>query len=202
MQKTLKCSLVLCGLQLPIALAGVVAQDAAGLASASQTPMQTFLASQDREAWRKLLQWPDDCEQAFAYPDKSFSGLAFYPIAKQQTIVQVICTLGAYQGYQLYYLLDADQGPNPQPLVFETREAQQQNAWTKMQTQELWGLPSFDKKTKTLKILNKFRGLGDCGVLATYQFINAKPILTALRGKSACDGKGADKPERWPRIGR
>src|ERR1700724_3238831 len=65
---------------------------------------------------------------------------------------------------------------------------------------ELSGLPPFARRTRQLRILNKFRGPGDCGTLATYRFVEGVPELAELRAKLACDGKGAEAPERWPPV--
>jgi hypothetical protein len=61
-------------------------------------------------------------------------------------------------------------------------------------------LPTFDAKTGQLSVLDKFRGPGDCGTLATYAVADGQARLVALRAKVACDGQGAEAPEKWPEI--
>jgi hypothetical protein len=159
------------------------------------------LTYEDRKAWREILKWPDDCEQGFDYPDKSYGGVEFYQLAEKQYLVQVTCTGGAYQGSQVYYFYDeTSQQPAAKLLNFEAREAQDEKSLTKTQATELWGQPTFDEKTKQLKVFNRFRGVGDCGILATYGFANGEPELKELRAKINCDGKGAGDPEKWTRI--
>jgi hypothetical protein len=198
--------LLICFLQSLPAIAQPAAQPPP---PASSTPIAvvqaaatlTHLTYEDREAWRKVLQWSAECEQAFDYPDKSFGGLEFYPLADKQYLVEVVCTTGAYQGYQVYYFYDeTKQQPVAKLLTFESRESQDEKSLTKIQTTELWGLPTFDTNTKELKVFNKFRGIGDCGTLATYEFIDGQPKLKELRAKLACDGKGTGDPEQWTRI--
>jgi len=156
---------------------------------------------EDRKAWREILKWPDECEQAFDYPDKSYGGMEFYQLADKQYLVQIICTGGAYQGYQVYYFYDeTKQQPTAKLLNFESRESQDEKSLTEIQTTELWGQPEFDDNAKELRILNKFRGIGDCGILATYRFVNGEPQLKEMRAKLVCDGKGAENPENWKKV--
>jgi len=160
------------------------------------------LTYEDRKTWRAVLKWSDDCEQAFDYPDKSYGGLEFYRLAEKRYLVEVVCTGGAYQGYQVYFFYDeAKRPPTAKPLTFESFESQDEKSLTKIQTSELWGLPTFDENTKELTVLNKFRGMGDCGILASYEFRDGQPKLKELRAKLVCDGEGADAPEKWERIG-
>jgi hypothetical protein len=162
---------------------------------------KTNLTYEDRKAWREVLKWPDECEQAFDYPDKSYGGIEFFELAEKQYLVQVTCTGGAYQGYQVYYFYDeSNQQPASKLLTFESRESQDEKSLTRTQTTELWGQPTFDQKKKELTVLNKFRGIGDCGILATYGFVNGEPVLKQLRAKPACDGKGAENPEKWNKV--
>jgi hypothetical protein len=156
---------------------------------------------EDRKTWRTVLKWSDDCEQAFDYPDKSYGGLEFYPLAEKQYLVEVLCTGGAYQGYQVYFFYDETKlPPAANPLTFDSFESQDEKSLTKIQTTELWGLPTFNENTKELTVLNKFRGIGDCGLLATYEFRDGEPKLKELRAKLVCDGEGAETPEKWERI--
>ncbi|MFP5260642.1 MAG: DUF1176 domain-containing protein [Blastocatellia bacterium] len=159
------------------------------------------LTYEDRKAWREILKWPDECEQAFDYPDKSFGGIEFHQLAEKQYVVQVTCTGGAYQGYQVYYFYDeTGQQPAAKLLTFESRESQDEKSLTRTETTEVWGQATFDDKAKELKVFNRFRGAGDCGILATYGFVNGAPELKELRAKINCDGKGAENPEKWNKV--
>ncbi|HVF89547.1 MAG TPA: DUF1176 domain-containing protein [Blastocatellia bacterium] len=176
--------------------------------SASRPPVEaaprlkkTGLTYEDRKSWREVLKWPDECEQAFDYPDKSLSGIDVYRLADNRYLVAVTCTLGAYQGYQSFYLYDETK---PEPvarlLTFESRESQEDDSLIETRTTEVWGQADFDEKTKELKVFNRFRGVGDCGFLATYEFSDGEPKLKELRAKPACDGKDGGGPEKWRRI--
>ena len=63
----------------------------------------------------------------------------------------------------------------------------------------LWQ-PEFDPETKQLRLINKFRGIGDCGFVATYAFPHDGPKLVRLQAKLSCDGKTVPGPEHWDEI--
>jgi hypothetical protein len=166
------------------------------------SPEKVNLSYKDREAWRKIIKWPDSCEEAFNKTmHKATASLEFYELAQKQYLVEVICTLGAYQGFQIYSYLDETKSPpSARLLTLPTYESEDENKLEKKETEELWGVPEFDFKTKQLMILNKFRGLGDCGTLATYGFQRGDVQLKELRAKLTCDGKGAENPKKWGEI--
>jgi hypothetical protein len=113
----------------------------------------------------------------------------------------VRCAWGAYQGSQVYYLYDETrEPPRGEPLTFEVRESPDEKSLVANRTPEVWGLPTFDPGRGQLEVLNKFRGPGDCGTLATYRFVDGQPHLSRLRAKAACDGKGAEEPEKWAEV--
>lgn len=161
------------------------------------------LTRKNREPWRRVLRWPDSCEEAFQYPDESFAGLRFYPLEPHTDLAEVTCSLGAYQGFQIYYLLDERRSsPTPSLLTFQTYEAhgEEEKSLVRVSTSELWGTPTFDPRTKHLTVLNRFRGLGDCGWLATYNFLKGTPALLEFRAKLRCDGRGAGDPHAWKKV--
>ncbi|MCA1591266.1 MAG: DUF1176 domain-containing protein [Acidobacteria bacterium] len=165
-------------------------------------PGKTNLTGKDRRAWRAVLKWPDDCEDAFERTmDRETAGLEFYELASGRYLVEIKCTNGAYQGYQFYSYLDETKSPPAAKLLtFTTYESEDDDKSEKKKVEEVWGLPDFDAKAKSLKILNKYRGPGDCGSLATYEFREGVPSLKEFRLKSKCDGKGGGHPERWEKI--
>jgi Protein of unknown function (DUF1176) len=155
----------------------------------------------DRAAFRRALGWSDECESAFDATDSGYGGIEVETLAPGRYLIGVTCARGAYQGYRVYYFYDERrQPPAVRALTFETRESPDERSLVRTTTRELWGLPSFDRRTRQLRVLNKFRGPGDCGTLATYRFVEGVPELAELRAKLACDGKGAEEPERWPLV--
>jgi hypothetical protein len=200
-------SVPVCAVLWLIACVGLVRADtkppAVAPTASAATLSKEKVTREGRKAWRQVLGWPDSCEEGYDYPDPTLGGLAFHALADGRYLAEVVCTLGAYQGYQRYYLLDESSSrPTARPLTFVTYEAtgKQGQPLTRVQTEELWGSPEFDSKTKRLTVTNRFRGPGDCGTLAVYAFDSGDPQLKEFRAKTACDGRGAGSPGKWPRV--
>lgn len=158
----------------------------------------------DRVAWRAALKWPQDCEESFDDSDKSLAGLEFFELSPKHYLVQVECAMGAYQGSYSFLLLDESHVPSASKLLkfvnYEDSGEAGPNRLQKEETAQLEGLAEFDAATKELSVFDKFRGPGDCGLLATYSFSNDQPTLVQLRGKLECDGKGPFEPKQWKKI--
>jgi hypothetical protein len=159
------------------------------------------LDSRERAAFRRALGWSDDCEGGFDAVDPGYGGVEVERLTPGRYLIGVVCARGAYQGSRIYYYYDIDRPTSAATaLTFETRESPDEKSLVRTKTRELWGLPEFDRRRRQLRVWNKFRGPGDCGLLAIYRFAEAGPELVDLRAKTACDGKGAGEPEQWPRV--
>lgn len=160
----------------------------------------------DRIAWRAQLKWPQDCEASFDYPDKSFSGLAFFELSPHRYLVQVTCNLGTYQGTYMFFSLDESRSPSSSKLLSFTdyedsgERGPNGNRLQKIEAAQLTGTPEFDASNQQLRLINKFRGLGDCGFVATYGFSKEQPELVLLQAKLQCDGKTTPSPLEWKKI--
>jgi hypothetical protein len=156
-------------------------------------------AREDRAGWRQLLRWSNDCEEAYQATAPGRNGLAFFPLGSGRSLVQVTCAMGAYQPSQVYYVVD-DTGRTPGAVRFVTFEATGEAGDTlqRQQVEELTGLAEFNASTRVLSVWNKYRGPGDCGSYALYQFADGSARLREFRAKTECDGQGAEHPEQWP----
>jgi hypothetical protein len=174
-------------------------------AARAQLPPSTGkLTPADRKAWREIVGWPEDCEEAFqatAGSGGENAGLEFFDLGEGRRLVQVLCAGGAYQPSQVFAVVDESGAkPSAKVLTFDIYESPSDDKLEKTSAQELWGLADFDARTKQLKVHNRFRGPGDCGTLATYGFDGGTPRLKELRADTRCDGKGADNPEQWKKV--
>lgn len=167
------------------------------LLSACRGAAPPLPSSEDRAGWRKLLNWSNDCEEGFRATSSGQSGLQTYALGGGRSLVQVACVAGAYQGSQEYFVIE---GARPRAVSLTTFEAAGPEGTTleRRQVKEITGLAEFDPKTRLLRILNKYRGPGDCGSWAVYDFSGSDAQLKEFRAKVACDGEGAEHPEQWP----
>ena len=173
-------------------------------AHASLPPTEGKLTSADRKAWREIIRWPEECEEAFAGTAGRAgdnAGLEFFELGEGRRLAKVLCAGGAYQPSQVFAVVnEAGETPSAKVLTFDVYESPEDDKLEKTSATELWGLADFDARTKQLKVHNRFRGPGDCGTLSTYGFDDAGPVLKELRADTLCDGKGADNPEQWKKV--
>lgn len=173
-------------------------------ARASLPPTAGKLKPADRKAWREIIGWPEECEEAFQGTAGSAgdnAGLEFFELGEGRRLVQVLCAGGAYQPSQVFAVVDETGAkPSAKVMTFDIYESPDDDKLEKTTAQELWGLADFDARTKQLTIHNRFRGPGDCGTLATYGFEGGTPQLKELRADTRCDGKGAENPQQWKKI--
>jgi len=173
-------------------------------ARASLPPTEGKLTPADRKAWREIIRWPEECEEAFAGTAGRAgdnAGLEFFELGEGRRLVKVLCAGGAYQPSQVFAIVnEAGATPSAKVLTFDVYESPGDDKLEKTSATELWGLADFDARTKQLKVHNRFRGPGDCGTLSTYGFDAAGPVLKELRADTLCDGKGAENPERWKKV--
>ena len=175
-----------------------------GAARASLPPTEGKLTPADRKAWREIIRWPEECEEAFAGTAGRAgdnAGLEFFELSEGRRLLKVLCAGGAYQPSQVFAVVnEAGETPSAKVLSFDVYESPEDGKLEKTSATELWGLADFDARTKQLKVHNRFRGPGDCGTLSTYGFAEAGPELKELRADTHCDGKGAENPERWKKV--
>lgn len=155
-----------------------------------------------RADWRAVLAWPQGCEDDWQASGNG-RGIDIHRLPDGRRLVEIACTPGAYQGYQLYYLVAASGvGDAPSPLVFPlySDPGMPRKALQKAPGSAVWGTPDFDRSRGRLRVVNRFRGPGDCGINAVYAFDAQGVRLVELRAKRNCDGRGATHPERWPRV--
>ena len=182
----------------------VAAVAAALLAAASATaaPPGKFpgtRTAKDRTAWRKVLHWSGSCERDWRGARPAGAGVVVFATASPRWLVAVTCIQGAYQGTQVLYLVDRalnkigpiplhayrDPGNGKPRPVHETR---------------VLGTLDFRQGTSRLVVFDKFRGVGDCGILSVFRLQKNRFYPLAVRAKLNCNGKGPFDPFRWPLL--
>ncbi|MCB8881945.1 DUF1176 domain-containing protein [Acidisoma cellulosilytica] len=116
-------------------------------------------------------------------------------LSDKTALVLLPCLMGAYQGSSLGVLVDRTQGTVSKlvlPMSFQGNPAPDDP--TDMLTE-----PNFDAKTGTLSSFAKGRGLGDCGLTASWIWDGQAFQLAALNYQDACGGVEAGD---WPALFR
>jgi Protein of unknown function (DUF1176) len=152
----------------------------------------------DRVAWRALLHWPRSCESDWQIGHPDTAGVVSWK-AGARKLVAVDCILGAYQGTQMLYLVDAAKkvtGPLRLHLYVDPGTRKPKPTYR----MRVLGVATFTPATGRLVIFDRFRGIGDCGVYSTFRLAGARFVPVEVRAKLACDGKGGGDPSRWPKL--
>jgi hypothetical protein len=173
-------------------------------AQGSMHPPIGKVAREQRTEWLKIIKWPNDCEEAFqktygAGGTQDFGGLEFYRLQKQQYLVQVACSPGAYQPGSIFAWYDA-RTSSATLLKFKGLESQEDEG-KGLPHSEVFGFATYRPKARTLTIFSKYRGPGDCGFYGVYRFVGKQPVLIEAREQD-CDDSHPRRPidpTRWPK---
>jgi hypothetical protein len=181
---------------------------------AAQAPLKkTELTIADREAWQKILRWPDALEQQWrqsrADKKSEAGGLNFYDLGQGNYLVAIEVQENVYQSHYvfMYYSESNPRANVPGRLLkLKTYEADDDHEGvvaTKLTT-ELEGLATFDRAKKQLVFYTKGRGTLDCGSLVRYRILPNRTIPIEGRAHACYDdySLGITDPQRWKRIKR
>ncbi len=178
----------------------------------AQGPLKkTELTIADRDAWRKVLQWPAELEEQWqkSRTDKKSeaSGLSFYRLGGGNYLVAIEVQESAYQPRYVFMYYSESVRSKTAPgrlLKFKTYERDDDEAGTvsaKVAT-EVEGIVSFDNTRKQLVLYTKGRGIEDCGALVRYRILPNRTIPAEARAHGCYDdySLGVTDPLRWRKI--
>lgn len=139
------------------------------------------------------------CEDSFEQESASL-GSQVYAVDEQTKLVQLQCSLAAYQGVYEYYLYsETNQRVQVKPLMLAGYIPNDSGNFEPQETRILAGLPDYNPEEKLLSIFTKGRGLGDCGTFAEYRLVGEKFELQEYRVKLECDGNYIE-PTEYPLV--
>ncbi len=132
--------------------------------------------------------------------EASPNGSIVYPVGDNQYLVQMMCFMAAYQGSYEYliYTKTAD-GPQVKALKLARFQPDENGQLSRLEEQQVGGLPEYEPGKQQLTMLTKFSGMGTCGSLATYQLQGDQFQLVEYRAKFDCDETVID-PSQYPKI--
>lgn len=151
----------------------------------------------DRDAWWHRLRWDTaTCPREPIGRDQS--GVHIHGLAGGYRLIEINCFLGAYQGQSLLYL-ESPGGQHPTLLSFDQFESPDRGLLEHYRSAELVGTLDVDASTRQLTVLRRYRGIGDCGQLLTYELSDSDAELLELRHQN-CDDGAVLAPQSWPRL--
>jgi hypothetical protein len=160
------------------------------------------LTCADRKAWYRRIGWSSECEKAYdTSAIRDSAGITFHGIGGGRSLLVVVCTLGAYQGYANYFVLGGKHGgARPfEALRFRSYVSPRDGLLNPVVVTDLWGDAEFNDAHEELVVHNRYRGPGDCGLLTRYAFPGGHAVVVEIRAHPVCDGKETD-PGKWPRV--
>ena len=173
--------------------------------SGQQTPTparlpRAHVTVRDRTDWRHILKWDATCEKDFQSSRVAEDGgLVFHQIGPRVSLVEVLCSAGAYQpSFVIVRLDERSQVPVADVLSFLTYESTDGRSLEPAQQVEMTGEPSILPEQRELTVLNVFRQTRDCGIWTRYSIRDRVPQLTEVRVRLPCPtGAGVPvSPER------
>jgi hypothetical protein len=183
-------------------------------ASAPQGPApaplrRSQLTLGDRTGWRSVLNWPDDCEEAFqASHAGDDAGLVFNELSPGISFVEVLCAAGAYQPSFVYVRLDERSTvPIARLLIFPVYESSDGVSIESARASEIWGEPFVSSARRELAILNLARQTGDCGIWTRYniggelpEMVDARRAPCAARPEAPATSSNGEPPRGWQPV--
>jgi Protein of unknown function (DUF1176) len=161
------------------------------------SPLPGTRTANDRAAWRAIVRWPAACERT--WQKDLGAGITVWRANSEVRLVEVSCLLGAYQGTGMLYFVRTDRrvdGPLPL-LIYEDPGT---GVPTARRRTVILGTIDFDARTERLTVLDKARGIGDCGIFSTFGLSDDRFVLLETRAKLACNGKPPFDPARWTKL--
>jgi hypothetical protein len=106
-------------------------------------------------------------------------------------LVEIPCWRAAYQGGSIFFVVNPAIPEKARFLRFQVWDAKGPT-WTYSLTD-----PDYDPKSKKLMSFHKGRGVGDCGSIGRWKWVNGNFVLAGYWFKEKCDGTPFDDDKRW-----
>ncbi|MBU4233778.1 MAG: WG repeat-containing protein [Proteobacteria bacterium] len=172
------------------------------------------LTYEDRQAWKKILQWPNHCSPDPAdlgrpdagLPHENPSGLRFWQLEPKKYLVEVKCWVEPYNDLQLYLFYDeTTEPPTSRLLQFERYDPGAKIIVGEPDT-ELSGYPEFHPQKRELTLWTRPPGLGEWDTWTKYRITEDKGVFLEVRAKAPDDNgkyKGIPQdPATYPIVVR
>ncbi len=175
----------------------------------SQSSSERGFLNRTRSEWREVLEWPNDCEEAFM-ASYFAEGSGVEPIVAKDgsSVIAVLCAAGAYQSSFMYYALDSVADSDPALLEMPVYLSPDGRQLDYMRQTEVWGEPYFIPGLNQFTILNLSRQTRDCGIWTRYNLHDGQVEVDELWVQLPCldtiqpsiDWESDSPPTGWKKV--
>lgn len=141
---------------------------------------EVALSPAERATLHEQLKWDDECEEGYKFhleynPDDKDTKL--YKINPELTLVEIPCDYAAYQANYIYMTYNPS-AVHPKATARNVK-IEKIHQYPDENDGSILGMPIYSMKQNTLVNLEKYRGIGDCGLTSywTLDAENAKFVL-------------------------
>ena len=146
-------------------------------AISGQVPQKKVdLTVSDREDWRKVLKWPDACEEGFRAYNKYFptGGMLFSNLGHRDYLVSIGC-----EGRVALFMYYQDDGSKSRLLKFPEYDRAHHSAASSYSTVNFLSW-SFDSVRREFHILSRSKGKTTC-LIHNYKFLRGTPKFLSTK---------------------
>jgi hypothetical protein len=134
------------------------------------------LTVSDREEWREVLKWPDECEEGFRAYNKYFptGGMMFSNLGDRDYLVSIGCA-----GRVALFMYYRDDGSASRLLKFPEYDRAHHSAASSYSTVNFLSW-SFESDRGEFHILSRGRGKTTC-LIHNYKFLRGTPVFLSTK---------------------
>ncbi|MFZ1982784.1 MAG: DUF4087 domain-containing protein [Desulfatitalea sp.] len=189
-----------------------IAKKPEGLRMESPDPYNPYLSIKDRELWKSVLNWCDECDERARLPndDSRHGGIFIYPIGDKQYIVDIYCEMGMHDSENLYYKIWVNKDNIESRLLIleqydyypangvKVTKNEPEGEFVRFSDSLSWGSTLyFPKKCRNILILDQVSG--GCGFYTVYDVSGDSPKVKELRANIFCSPE-SPPVEKWKRY--
>jgi len=171
-----------------------------------------------RKSWFERLRWPAACEADFreqfsdtdlldgigllSGDEKAGPGVAIHVLGVNERLALIQCGQAAYQVPFVVMLFEANGDQPGRLLSLKQYDRQTSGKVDVSESIDIAGEPSFNPKDKTLTIMTKSRGIGDCGSQVVYGFAQGLAVVKEARAQACYEDEKqwVVDPKHWRKV--
>lgn len=189
------------------------------LRMASPDPFHPDLTAKDRQIWKSVLHWSDECDERASFHTESSDGeyglISTYPIGQNQFIVDVKCSKGMRHSEHFYYKLTAKEETIESQLLaleqyiyypaenenftdLEAPKREPKGEFVRFTDSLAYGVTLISKEiTPKVILFDPRSSVLSCGLYTVYDVSGTLPKVSEFRAKIFCRPEETLPIEKW-----